>query len=254
MPHGLVVSDNEEKKHFIDDELTKLVVDAIDGGKAELSLLCKQIINPVLYRIMRTVDNRSDAEDIAQEVMLLICRNIKKVRDPNYFRLWLNKIAAHEIHRYFKKNHDYNRKIESIDDCRELANESEASMPMERVINKEAFEIISKMVKNLPRQQQMVVKLKYYEGLTVTEIAKETGLAKTSISTHLARAHVNIKSELEKIASTEIFLFSCNGRIDMTKAMSQLENEGNRETYTIYFTHQDENSIIRELHRDISKN
>jgi RNA polymerase sigma factor (sigma-70 family) len=199
MPHGLVTRSDEEKKHFEAEKLTKLVINAIGGGTAELSLLCKQIINPVLYRVMHTVDNMADAEDITQEVMLIVCQNIKKVRDPNYFRLWLNKIVSHEIHRYFKKSDNYSKKIESIDNYRELANESEANMPMERVINKEAFEIISKIVRNLPKQQQMVVKLKYYEGLTVTEIAKLTGLAKTSISTHLARAHLNIKSELKKL-------------------------------------------------------
>jgi len=194
---------NESKgvKLSKDEQLTDYVVKAMEGDKSDLTPLCAQILKPVLYRIMRSVDNPEDAEDITQEVMLVVCQSIKSIRDPKLFRGWLNKVISHQINKFIVRN-GKNSQFEDINDYKDLIDEDESFMPQEMVLNKEAFESVMALIATLPKQQQTVVLLRYYEGMTVTEIAKSSGLAKQTVSTQLSRAHKKLKVELERIASS----------------------------------------------------
>ena len=194
--------DKEKKEKEIKNnkQLIELVEKAMNGDSSELTPLCAKIIDPVLYRVLRIVRKREDAEDITQEIMLRVCQHIKKLRDPELFRVWLTKIITNEVNRYMAKSNDYNKKLENIDDHRELIDENEANLPMESAVNKEAFAVVLKLIESLPEQQQMVVRLRYYDGMSHSEITKAMNIKKTTVSTHLIRAHEKIKAELEKMS------------------------------------------------------
>lgn len=190
------IEDENSEKYA---ELTALVTKAMADDKEALSQLCSEIINPVLYSIMQTVSNKTYADDITQEVMIKVCKNISKIREPKVFRAWLNKVIANETNRFMASVGNYQKKFESFDEISEMGDEA---LSVDMTTHTEASEIVLNVIKSLPIQQQKVVMLKYYEDMSVTEIAEIQGLAKTSVSTHLTRAHKKIKEELEAVAKS----------------------------------------------------
>src|ERR1700730_18243088 len=52
------------------------------------------------------------AEDLAQEVMLIVYRKAAQIRDRTLFRAWLFKIARHALYRQFGKK---TREVETVD-------------------------------------------------------------------------------------------------------------------------------------------
>lgn len=88
------------------------VMNAFLDEPSERSFALFKIFSPKLISFFRarTREYRL-AEDLAQEVMLLVYRNAKQVRDRTLFRAWLFKIAHHALHRHYAKS---NREVEDL--------------------------------------------------------------------------------------------------------------------------------------------
>jgi RNA polymerase sigma-70 factor (ECF subfamily) len=64
-----------------------------------------KVFSPQLISFFRArTREHALAEDLAQEVMLLVYRNAKQVRDRKLFRAWLFKIAHHALYRHYGKS------------------------------------------------------------------------------------------------------------------------------------------------------
>jgi RNA polymerase sigma-70 factor, ECF subfamily len=67
-----------------------------------------QAFTPQLLSFFRTRGCESSvAEDLAQDVMLAVHRNVAQVRDRSLFRAWLFKIARNAMCRYYSKLRQY---------------------------------------------------------------------------------------------------------------------------------------------------
>ncbi|MHB1407105.1 MAG: RNA polymerase sigma factor [Desulfitobacteriaceae bacterium] len=64
-----------------------------------LIVLCIYIVKsytPYVYRtVFALLQDRSEAEDVSQEVFLKIYRSIGQLSNPHAFHYWLNKIMTH---------------------------------------------------------------------------------------------------------------------------------------------------------------
>lgn len=72
-----------------------------DDREALESLLRE--IQPRLYRYVRSLVPANEAEDVLQDVLLLICRNVASLHTPELFRPWIYRIASREAFRHLKK-------------------------------------------------------------------------------------------------------------------------------------------------------
>jgi RNA polymerase sigma-70 factor (ECF subfamily) len=67
-----------------------------------LELLLRSV-QPSLCRFLCGVVGSSSADDVLQEVLLLVCRKLKWLHTPELFRPWAYRIAGREAFRYLKK-------------------------------------------------------------------------------------------------------------------------------------------------------
>jgi RNA polymerase sigma-70 factor, ECF subfamily len=56
-----------------------------------------------LLSYVRGLVGANDAEDVLQDVLILICRNLASLHTPELFRPWVYRIATREAFRYLKK-------------------------------------------------------------------------------------------------------------------------------------------------------
>jgi len=177
-------------------ELEALVEKASKGDRDALCELCEKIAKSILFQVTYILGNPAGVEDVSQEVLIRVCENIHNLRSPKAFKSWLSRIIINEKNRYLAKNMRQGDVL-NIDDYLEKANEeSEDFIPQEYVENRELREKVREIIMELPMRQREAVILHYYDGLSVTEIAKVLEVATQSVSKNLAIARGKLKKEL----------------------------------------------------------
>lgn len=144
------------------------------------------------------------ANDIFQDTFMKIIVSLKegKYNDDGKFILWAKRIAHNLIidHYRLKSKHimvsetTYDAEDFSIFD---LIGDKEENIE-DRLVTKQIYDDLMKMVVYLPENQQEVIKLRFFDGLSFKEIAEHTN---TSINTTLGRvryALINMRKIMEE--------------------------------------------------------
>ena len=180
-------------------EIEWLAEKAIRGDKEALSKLCQKIAAEVLFKVSKIMGPGEGAEDIAQEVLIRVCKSIKTLRDAKSFNGWLSKIIVNEKNRYLAEK-TKNVETQELDEYVEnlIAEERDSFLPGSYLENEELSRTISAFVDELPMRQREAVMLHYYDSLSVTETAEAMGVKVACVSVHLALAHEKLKNKLKE--------------------------------------------------------
>lgn len=124
-----------------------------------------RLFTPQLLSFFRTRGCESGlAEDLTQDVMFSVHRNISQVRDQNLFRAWLFTIARHAMYRHFTKRAHH--KQESIlDSTVDHLSAAEGRRP-----GTDGFEF-REWIKFLDPPEQELMTLRFVEQWEYNEIA-----------------------------------------------------------------------------------
>ena len=158
------------------------------GDENALSILIsrhqKELFSFIFYKLM----DEELANDVFQDTFMKIIVSLKERRynDDGKFILWAKRIAHNLIidHYRLKSKHikvsetTYENEEFSIFD---LLKETEENIE-ERLITNQIYDDLMKMLVFLPENQQEVIKLRFFDGLSFKEIAEQTN---TSINTTL---------------------------------------------------------------------
>ena len=88
---------------------TPLILLAQAGDRRALEQLLKGIQEALYGYIAGLVRDQHLAEDILQEVFVLLWRKLRWLRDPELFRPWVYRIASREAFRRLKKERAWSR-------------------------------------------------------------------------------------------------------------------------------------------------
>lgn len=113
----------------------------------------------IYYKILGSVKNSEDAEDIAQEVFMSVYKNLKSFRSDSNIYTWIYKIAINKTYDFFKKkkvNLELNEVILDIEDGIDLNNNL----------------MLKEQLEKLPENERELVILKDIYGYKLKEIAE----------------------------------------------------------------------------------
>jgi len=115
------------------------------------------------YKVAKTIIyNDDDIADSLQNTLIYTYKNIKKVKDMNFFNTWIISILINEC----KKTYNRNKKINYLDDEIEIIDEN-SNIQEENY----GFYLI---INNLENKDRRIFTLYYVCGLTIKEIRKST--------------------------------------------------------------------------------
>lgn len=133
--------------------------------------------------------NRSDAEDMVQNVFLKLYRHGETFNDGEHMKSWLIRVAVNECKSHLTS--PWHKRVTcSIDDERF----EQENVSFEMTEQSELFFA----VRALPPKYRIVVHLYYYEDYSVGEIAEMLGLKETTVQTRLMRAREKLKISLSE--------------------------------------------------------
>ncbi len=133
--------------------------------------------------------NRSDAEDIMQNVFIKLYGYEEKFKNPEHVKHWLIRVAITECNDYFSSS--WRKRVTcSINDERF----EDEGLSFEIPEQSELFYA----VRSLPPKYRVVVHLYNYEDYSVSEIAEMLGIRESSVQTQLMRARNKLKIKLSE--------------------------------------------------------
>jgi RNA polymerase sigma-70 factor (ECF subfamily) len=183
------VSDNELVQKFI------------QGDQSALETLIHRHKNRVFSYILPIVKKQELAEDIFQETFIKVIKSLKKGRytENGKFISWVMRIAHNLIIDHFRKEKLMgmvsNDSFET--DLFNSAKFSEETIE-DKMVKSQILTEVKELIKELPEDQQQVIYMRHYMGLSFKEIADQTDV---SINTALGRmryAVLNMRKLMEK--------------------------------------------------------
>ncbi|MDO4925246.1 MAG: sigma-70 family RNA polymerase sigma factor [Turicibacter sp.] len=165
-----------------------LVKRAIKGDRDSF----EQLINIYFDRLYKEAYLRckyeEDAKEIVQETIYKAYRNIKTLKEPQYFKTWISRILINVANDYLRKNgmieltHDENSYITKVH------NDNNIDVKID----------LYNAIDELEDKYKDVIILKYIEDLKLEEISTILDRPVNTIKTHLRKAVKDMKNLLKE--------------------------------------------------------
>lgn len=131
--------------------------------------------------------NDDDTCDAIQETLVSAYKNLKSLREPQYFSSWIIKILINKCYDILRKN----KKIKYLNEKMQI----EEDAYYEMYCNDSDLENV---LKQLEDNLKTVVVLYYYDDLPVAEIANILNIPEGTVKSRLSRARDKIYAILKK--------------------------------------------------------
>jgi len=145
----------------------------------------------------RYAGNVADAEDILQETFIKAFASLQKcqLNENSYFSTWLYRIAVNcALDHFRRQRHETN--VEWSETLIAGAEQEDAATPESEYVRSESARQVRRGLERLSQRKRMVVVLRHYQQLKISEIAAAMGCSQGSVKKQLFRALAQLKKEL----------------------------------------------------------
>ncbi|MBQ8969045.1 MAG: sigma-70 family RNA polymerase sigma factor [Bacteroidaceae bacterium] len=141
--------------------------------------------------VSRTVVCREDAEEVVQDTLLRALRSLGTFDERRAtLRTWLWRIAWHEVVRYMERKNRRPRLVE-VDEGMMVAEAEEGE--------DERLTLLERAILRLGEEEQMLLQLRYTDGLSLKEIAYVTDAKATTLAVRLQRIRERLRDIMNKM-------------------------------------------------------
>jgi len=162
---------------------------------------------PVFNIVYRMLGNRSEAEDLAQEVFITVFKTITTFREESKFSTWLFRIAVNHCrnrHKYLSRRKQHS--TQSLGDHNVSTDNAapgfrlhgEVSRPDTALECRRLEAAVQREIDQLNDEHRMLIVLRDIQGMSYQDIAGITRLAEGTVKSRLHRARMALKDRLDK--------------------------------------------------------
>lgn len=167
----------------------KLIKKAVKGNFNAYSILVNELKSDG-YKLAYTIlKNEQDSIDAYLQAVEKGLKNIKNLKEVKYFKSWFLKIVINEAKNIISKNIiSKNSKVIYLEDVKDLKEDKE--------INRENKIDLEKSLQSIDPQTREMIKMKYYMGYKLEEIAQILDLSIGMVKGKMYTALKNMRKEL----------------------------------------------------------
>lgn len=143
--------------------------------------IVKKYFDTVYRLALSQTKNKSDAEDITQDVFLRFVQNSKPFSSFEHIKAWLIRVTINRCHSLFTSS--WHKKTEALSE----------EIPFDSPEKSDVYYAVLE----LPQKYRTVIHLFYYEDMSVAEIGKVLNRNESTIKSQLYRARELLKSKLK---------------------------------------------------------
>jgi len=177
------------------------VAELKSNENAAFQSLVEQFQDKVINTCYRFVQNKEDAEDVAQEVFIGVYQSISGFKEQSQLSTWIYRIAVTKSLEFIrrrrrKKRFGQVKRVFGFCDESEEIQVTTGTNPHSDMENKERVQILQSAVNSLPDNQKIAITLNKYEGFSYSETAEIMGTSVTAVESLLHRAKKNLNKKL----------------------------------------------------------
>ncbi|MFC2083976.1 RNA polymerase sigma factor [Bacteroidota bacterium] len=154
------------------DEDYKLVESFLDGNEGAFNKIVYKYQQKIYWHARRMIGNHLDADEITQEVLIVLYKKLKLFKFKSSLYTWIYSITSRRSINYIKRS-----KIKELftSESSETMNLVSHDNVVKNLEDKEKLRKLEKILLKLPVKQREVFILKNFEELSYNEISKITG-------------------------------------------------------------------------------
>ena len=176
----------------------ELIQGCIEGNRDLFTELVRRYKNLVYSVILRMINDREEANDLAQDVFIKIYKNLDKYYPEYKFSTWVIRIATNHVIDYRRKKKQETVPIEDV----EFSLRTEES-PESAYIRHEQKEELKKIVGDLPDMYKIPIMLYHEQGLSYQEISDIINEPLSKVKNRIFRGRRMLKESLMTLNGRE---------------------------------------------------
>lgn len=167
-----------------------LVGRAQSGDLRALDQLLRALQEPLYRHVLAIVPEPHTAQDVLQETLLAVCRKLRTLRDPRWFRAWAYRIATRTAVRRAQREHRW------ADALRDDALATVPAAEPEPRFDPELLAALPSALDAVSPASRLVLRMHYLDELTYVEIAEALELSIGTVKSRLAYGLATLRKSL----------------------------------------------------------
>jgi RNA polymerase sigma-70 factor, ECF subfamily len=143
---------------------------------------------PLSHIVQATIRSHQDVEDIVQQTALKAFTHLEQFRFEASFRTWLIRIGLNEARQWQRKWASARFLAFDLSTLARLPIADEGHSPLAECQRSEAVVRLRAALASLPEKYRHIIHLRYFEDLSLSEIARRLGLTMAAVKTRHLRA------------------------------------------------------------------
>ncbi|MCF8217566.1 MAG: RNA polymerase sigma factor [Bacteroidales bacterium] len=177
---------------YSDNEILELFNQPEKRSKA-FEMLVNKYQQRVYWIIRRMLLNHEDTNDVMQETFIKIWQNIANFRQQSGLYAWIYRIAINEVYTFFRKK----KRLRNLPTT-ELKEEMLQSLQCDPWFDGNQAQLkLQEAILALPKKQQMVFNMRYFEEIPYAEMSKILDTSKGSLKASYHWAVKKIEENLK---------------------------------------------------------
>jgi RNA polymerase sigma factor (sigma-70 family) len=194
MPSSYGYMTKATDQHYIDQ--------IVAGDTNAFAVLVDRYKDLVFSLALKTLKNREEAEEVAQDSFIKVYKSIDKFKGASKFSTWLYKVTYNTCLDRLKKN-KRESSVVPIDEFNERQLVAIESV-LDSIDAKERNQTIQDCLQELPGEDSFLLTLYYFEEQSLEEISKIIGIKTNHIKVKLYRSRKKLAVILKKKLEPEI--------------------------------------------------
>ena len=173
------------------DEL--LVVAAILGDLEAFGELASRY-RAAVVRTAQAIVGPADAEDVAQDALLLAFKALPSIEEPARFPAWLSAITRHRAMRFGKRERSHQARRVELDD---VLLEQVGALTLPFVDDRDADVELKRALESVPEDYGLVLRLRFLDEMPLKRIAAFLGVAVPTVKWRVHRGKQLVRQQIE---------------------------------------------------------
>lgn len=167
------------------------------GDQRAFRALVDRYLNAITRFALRTLGDRAEAEEVAQETFLRLWTSAAKFEPHAQPKTWLYRIARNQCIDRIRKRRTHGQEVELSE------REAGEDRPSALLLRKQTSERVEEALASLPERQREAITLVHYEGLTGAEACDVLAVSAEALESLLARGRRALRERLRDVEKSE---------------------------------------------------
>ncbi|HEU4964260.1 MAG TPA: sigma-70 family RNA polymerase sigma factor [Bacilli bacterium] len=163
------------------------LIQSVRAGDAASYRLLVERYQSLLFSIaLRMVRDRTEAEDLAQDIFLKAYRTLDQFREESSFKTWICRIATNHCIDWKRKHGKRQESTTQVEAAERLPDGAET--PEQAYLRRERQQEVWRVLEEMPEKYRTILLLFHFQGKSYKEIAEELDISARTVETRLYRA------------------------------------------------------------------